>query len=96
MKIDLQWAFTRADMTAGPCVLCEAKFEPRAVLIRCDSHGAEACEGCLRALSGRKDAFPGAPWPTWEEYEALAAAHPEPMFRSAEEADADEGANEAS
>ena len=30
------------------------------------------------------------------EYEALDAAHPEPMFRSAEEADANEGANEAS
>ncbi len=90
MKIDLQWAFSREDMTEGPCAICEADFEPRVVIIRCDPHGLEACEDCLRALSARKEAFPGAPWPTWEEYDALVAAHPEPMFSSVEEVAASE------
>ena len=90
MRIELQWAFSREDMRPVPCEICGTEFEPRAVLIRCDPHGLEACEECLRALSGRKAALPEAPWPTWEEYEALATAHPEPMFASAQEVSASE------
>jgi len=92
MRIELQWAFSKEDMRAVPCAICEAEFKPRAVIIRCDPYGEEACEECLRALSGRKAALPGAPWPTWEEYEALVESHPEPMFASAEEVAASEKA----
>jgi hypothetical protein len=90
MRIELQWAFTEADMRAAPCEICEVEFGPRAVIIRGGVHGEEACEECLRMLSGRKASFPGAPWPTFEEYEALVASHPEPMFASAEELEASE------
>jgi hypothetical protein len=96
MRIELQWAFTEDDMVKQPCVLCEHAFESKAVIIRSDPHGYEVCEECLRALSGRKATLPGAPWPTWEEYEALVAAHPKPMFEGPDDSSPPVGAHGAS
>ncbi len=58
------------------------------MVIRTDPYGYEACEECLRALSYRKAQDSRAPWPTWEEYQALVESHPEPMFATQEEMDA--------
>jgi len=90
LRIELQWAFSEADMQRGPCELCEVEFTPRAVVIRTDPHGYEACEECLRALSARKEQAPDAPGPTREEYQELVEAHPEPMFKSPEAMQASE------
>lgn len=88
MRLELQWAFVKEDIPDQPCDLCEVEFKGRAVIIRTDPYGYEACEECLRALSQRKEQEPGAPWPTWEEYQALVESHPEPMFASDEELEA--------
>lgn len=85
MRLELQWAFVKEDIPNQPCEICEVEFEGKAVIIRVDPHGYEACEECLRVLSQRKEQVPGAPWPTWEEYQALVESHPEPMFSSPEE-----------
>lgn len=90
MRVELQWAFSEADMRPGTCTLCEAEFTPKAVIIRVDPHAFEACEECLRALDARKRQEPRAPWPTWEEYQEVLRRHPGPMFPSAEAAEADE------
>ncbi len=88
MRIELQWAFTDADIPRKPCALCEIEFEGKAVIIRCDPHSYEVCEDCLRALDVRKEQEDGAPWPSWGEYEDLVESHPEPMFESDEAMDA--------
>jgi ribosome-binding protein aMBF1 (putative translation factor) len=88
MRIELQWAFTDADIPRKPCALCEIEFEGEAVIIRCDPHSYEVCEDCLRALDGRKEQEDGAPWPSWAEYEDLVESHPAPMFESDEAMDA--------
>ncbi len=88
MRIELQWAFTDADIPRKPCALCEVEFEGKAVIIRCDPHSYEVCEDCLRALDVRKEQEGGAPWPSWAEYEDLVESHPAPMFESGEAMDA--------
>lgn len=90
MRLELQWAFVKEDIPNQPCDLCEVEFKGKAVVIRTDPHGYEACEECLRALSQRKEQESGAPWPTFEEYQALVESHPEPMFASNEEMEASE------
>ncbi len=90
MRLELQWAFTEKDIPDQPCDLCEIHFRGKAVVIRTDPYGYEACEECLRALSRRKDQAPGAPWPTWEDYQEAVREHPEPMFANQEEMDASE------
>ncbi len=66
------------------------EFKGKAVIIRTDPYGYEACEECLRALSQRKERDSSVPWPTWAEYQALVESHLEPMFQSAEEMEASE------
>ena len=89
MRLELQWAFVPADIPDGqPCDLCEIEFKGKAVIIRTDPYGYEACEECLRALSQRKQQDSRAPWPTFEEYQALVESHPEPMFARPEEMEA--------
>ena len=96
MRIELQWAFVEADMPDNkPCTLCEAEFKGEAVVIRVGPHGDEACAECLRTLSRRKEQEPWAPWPSFEEYQALLKSHPEPMFATEEEMDTSEPLDDA-
>ncbi len=91
MRVELQWALVEADIPNGqPCDLCEVEFKGKAVIIRVDPHGFEACEECLRALCQRKNQDSSVPWPTWAEYQALVESHPKPMFSSTEEMEASE------